>query len=167
MKSLDVITKLRELQKFKEWKEKNKESNLVHLFIMIEPGKDIKYDIGFFDLKKSLMTSFLVDDTVKDAEVTETKEIFTQDNQKITPLELEKVKIGFEEAFETSRTLQKEKYRQHEPLKKIVILQNLPDGQVWNITYITQTFQTLNMKIDAETGLVVEDSLHQIISFDK
>ena len=51
-------------------------------------------------------------------------------------------------------------------MKEVVILQNLDVGQVWNITYITKSFQTLNIKIDAETGDVLEDKLHQIFSMD-
>jgi len=163
----ELFTKLKEMPEFKEWHAQHVDAKPVHVFLLIEPGADVKYDVGFFDFAKELMSSFLVDDSLKHAEVTETKEIFTKDNQKIKPLEEERIKVSFKEASDTSRKLQKEKYKQHEPIKEVVILQNLQEGQVWNITYITKTFQTLNIKIDAETGTVIEDTLHQIFSFDK
>jgi hypothetical protein len=163
----DILDGLRATDTFKEWHSKNPEAKPVHVFLMLEPGRDVKYDVGFFDFNKELMTSFVAGDKFKDVEITESKEIFTKDAQKIMPLDEAKVKVGFKDAFDTSHALQKEKYKQHEPMKEVVILQNLDIGQVWNITYITKTFQTLNIKIDAETGKVVEDKLHQIFSMDK
>lgn len=163
----ELLVKFKEVPEFKEWHYKHPDAKPVHVFLMLDPELPVKYDVGFFDFKREVMSSFIVDEKMEHAEVTETKEIFTKDNQRIKPLEEERVKIGFKEAFEVSRKLQQEKYKQHEPLKEVVILQNLAEGQVWNITYITQTFQTLNIKVDAETGNVVEDKLHQIFSFDK
>ncbi len=135
--------------------------------MMIEPGKDTGCDIGFYDFDKKLMTSFLIDKAVSSVEITESKEIFTKDTQQIKPIEEDRLKVNFDKALETASALQQDKYKMHVPIKEVVILQNLDIGQVWNITFITKTFQTLNMKIDAETGDVLEDKLHQIFSFDK
>ena len=162
-----LIAKLRETDKFKQWQKKNPSAKLVHLFLMLDPGTDVKYDIGFYDLKKKLMTSFIVDDKLDNIEISESNEIFTPDKSTIKPLDESRIKIHFEEACAKCNALQQEKYKQHAPMKEVVILQNLEAGQVWNITYITKTFQTLNMKVDAETGEIVEDKLHQIFSFDK
>ncbi|MBI2652931.1 hypothetical protein HYX00_05695, partial [Candidatus Woesearchaeota archaeon] len=40
-------------------------------------------------------------------------------------------------------------------------------GNIWNITYITEAFNTLNMKIDASNGKVLEHNLSSIFSFKK
>ncbi len=165
MHPTELIPALEETETFREWKEKNPDAKIVHLFLLLDPGKDTKYDIGFYDPKKKLMTSFVADGEMKDIEISESKEIFTKDTASINPLDMSKVKTSFEQAMETCRKLQQEKYAKHEPLKEVVILQKLEQGQVWNITYITKTFQTLNIKVDAETGEVVEDDLHQIFSF--
>ncbi|MBW3022928.1 hypothetical protein KY308_02405, partial [Candidatus Woesearchaeota archaeon] len=58
-----------------------------------------------------------------------------------------------------------EKYKTHIPIKRIAILQHLPIGQVWNITYVTQSFNTLNIKINAETKEIVSDKLVSIVQF--
>lgn len=163
----ETIAKLREHKDFKDWHDKNKGAKFVHTFMMLESGKETGCDIGFYDFDKELMTSFLLDDDSNSVKITESKEVFAQDNQKIKPLEEELLKVNFDDAFETASELQKEKYKQHVPMKEVVVLQNLDIGQVWNITFITKQFQTLNIKIDAETGKVLEDKLHAIFSFDK
>ncbi len=40
-------------------------------------------------------------------------------------------------------------------------------GDIWNITYVTEAFNTLNMKIDAENGRVLEHNLASVFSFRK
>ncbi|MBN1544986.1 hypothetical protein JW898_06015 [Candidatus Woesearchaeota archaeon] len=167
MKVLDVLKRFKQTTLFKEWHRKNKEAKLVHVFIMLDPGQEVKYDIGFYDYSKKLMTSFTVDEALNDIQSREDKEVFKKPGDKINPLDESRLRICFNEACAKCRQLQNDKYRQHTPIKEVVILQNLDCGQVWNITYITKTFQTLNMKVDAETGDIVEEKLHQIFSFDK
>jgi len=164
MEVVKLVSMLRKRPEFRQWRKSNKDADLVHIFLMVEPGKPIMFDIGFLDKDRKIMTSFLVDKDITSIETSESKEIFSQDPQKIKPLEEGKVKILFDKALETAGKLQKEKYKQHIPMKEIVILQNLDIGQVWNITYITQSFETLNIKVDAETGKVLEDKLHKIFS---
>ena len=60
--------------------------------------------------------------------------------------------------------LQKKEYSVHAPAKKIVIIQSLDIGQVWNITFLTKTFKTLNVKIDSQDGSI---SAHGLIDFFK
>lgn len=167
MKVLEILKKFKQAKQFKEWHDKNKDAKLVHIFIMLDPGQPIKYDIGFYDFKKKLMTSFTVDEELNEIQSSEDKEVFKKPGQKINPLEEPRLKICFHDACAKCHELQQSKYKQHVPIKEVVILQNLDCGQVWNITYITKTFQTLNMKVDAETGEIVEEKLHQIFSFDK
>jgi hypothetical protein len=167
MKVIDVVAKLRASPKFKSWQAKNKDAKLVHIFLLLEPDRPIMYDIGFYDYKKELMTSFVVDEEAHSIEQSETKDIFKQEEDGIKPLDEARIKVCFTDACKACRELQQTKYKQHNPMKEVVILQHLPIGQVWNITYITTTMQTLNMKIDAETGKVVEEKLHQIFGFDK
>ncbi len=167
MQVKDIINALRERQEFKCWHDKNKNAKLVHLFLMLDPTSKVSYDVGFYDFTKKLMTSFILDETLNSVDVNESKEIFTKDDSKIKPLDESKIKISFKDACSVASTLQKEKYKQHLPLKEIVVLQNLELGQVWNITYVTKTFQTLNIKVDAENGKILDEKLQQIFSFDK
>jgi hypothetical protein len=167
MKVKQVLSDLRATKQFKEWHTKNKESKLVHVFVALEHGVPPAYDIGFFDAKKNLMTSFVVDEITKEIQINESDEVFIEPGKSILPLDESKIKIDLIDAENISQNLQKEKYKAHLPVKAILLLQNLEIGQVWNVTYITKSFQTLNMKIDSETGKIIEEKLHQIFSFDK
>jgi flagellar motor protein MotB len=164
---MDIKTLLEKLRKnsvFKKWHSDNKDSVLVHLFVLLEPGVMPNYDIGFYDFKKELMTSFTVDENVSRIELNEAKEIFKEEGQKIVALDEKRIKTNIDEAVSSSLKLQREKYSQHEPMKQIVILQNIKEGQVWNITFVTKSFKTLNIKLDSETGKVVEDKIHELFS---
>ena len=88
-------------------------------------------------------------------------------NKKIKSLNIEKVKIDYENALKTASELQKEKYKTEIPFKQITILQNIDEGQVWNFTFITQAFKTLNIKIDAKTGEIVKDELINLMGDNK
>jgi len=167
MKVFEMLTKLRESPKFKQWQGKNKEATLVHVFVSLEKGVLPAYDIGFFDAKKNHMTSFVLDEAAKDIQMNESDEVLCEEGKCILPLDESTVKIDLLDAERISQDLQKEKYKTHLPIKAILILQNLEIGQVWNVTYITKTFQTLNMKIDSSTGKIIEEKLHSIFSFDK
>jgi hypothetical protein len=167
MKIKQIIAGLRATEQFKEWQAKNKEAKLVHVFVALEHGIPPAYDIGFFDSKKNHMTTFGTDENVKEVQMNESDEVFCEEGKCIMPLDESSVKMDLADAETISQDLQKEKYKAHLPVKAILILQNLEIGQVWNVTYITKTFQTLNMKIDAKTGKIIEDKLQQIFSFDK
>ena len=56
-------------------------------------------------------------------------------------------------------------YKQETPFKIITILQKLDIGQVYNITYVTQSFKVLNFKIDSSNGKVLKKSLKSIMEF--
>ena len=85
----------------------------------------------------------------------------------VKELLLDKLKINLDQALSIAEKLQKEKYKNDPPLKKILIIQNLDIGQVWNITFVTATLKTLNVKVDSETGEVLEHKADSILDFAK
>jgi hypothetical protein len=52
------------------------------------------------------------------------------------------------------------------PSKKIFILQQ-KESPIWNITYLTQSLNILNMKINAETGQIMEEKIESAMNFQK
>ena len=70
------------------------------------------------------------------------------------------------EALEKMVDVQKKKYKAEVPIKALVLIQNDKDfGTVWNITVITMQFNTLNIKIDADTGKVVDENMTNILHY--
>ena len=49
--------------------------------------------------------------------------------------------------------------------KTIAILQNIELGQLWNITLVTSSLKTINIKIDAKTGKTIKHELISLFQF--
>ena len=155
MQISEALKKLNNSSEFTEWQNMHKNSYLSYGFIMIASDVQEDWQLGYYNPSNDTLTSFSIGSTIiqnPDAEIFKNK-------TKVQKLNIDKVKVTLDKALHKSEKLQKEKYSGHDPLKKIVILQNLDMGQVWNITYITQTFKTLNIKINSETGEIVKYDL--------
>jgi len=160
-----AIQTLESSKEFKGFKKQNKDAFLTHVFYMLDEANENAVQIGYYDKARDRITTFVIEGNsiIKNPEA----EVFKEQETLMHPLELSKVKIDMKEAVAIADRLQKEKYKDEIPVKKIAILQNLPVGQVWNITFVTRTFKTLNIKIDAETKKVVFEKLLSIVEFGK
>jgi hypothetical protein len=163
MNFLESLNKLKKSNIFIKWKNKNKNFYLTHGFLMIEPNCKKEWQIGFYNPKKDNIETFCVNEKVVK---TPLEKVFKK-KKKINELDLNKVKFEFEKASKQADEIQKTKYPKHNPVKKIFIIQNLDLGQVWNITYVTNTFNTLNIKLDSETGKVIKHELISLFRLDK
>ena len=89
----------------------------------------------------------------------------------IVPLEkklkLGKVKIDFDRAMGIIEELRKAKYPGETPNKVIVLLQDIDGEILWNITYLTNSFNIWNVKVDAADGKVKSEKLESVIQFKK
>lgn len=159
MELKEVVKKLESSKEFKEWKKDNESSYLAHIFKMIDKPNEKVWQVGYYDKDKDTITTF----TIGDGFITKNpeSEIFKKEETKIPELALSKVHKGIEDALGIANTFQGDKYPKEKPIKIIVILQNLPIGQVYNVTFVTQTFNTLNIKINAADGKILK---HQLIS---
>ena len=157
------LKRLLDSEEFKEWQKNNKDSYLTYGFIMISPEVKKEWQIGFYNPKRDTISTFtLGNEVIKNPEA----EVF-KDEKKVIELDVEKIKITLNKALILAEELQVKKYPQHKALKTMVIIQNLGIGQVWNITYITNTFKTLNIKIDSASGKAVKHDLIELFKFDK
>ncbi len=158
MKFVQALKELESSGKFKEWKKSHKDSFLAHGFLMSDTTE---WQIGFFNPDTEKVQTFVMADEIM---MNPESEVLSKD---IRELDSTKVKITAEAAFRKSDETQKSKYAVHMPLKKIAILQNSNGKQIWNITFVTKTFKTLNFQIDAATGEVLSDKILEIFKFDK
>ncbi|MEM3374282.1 MAG: hypothetical protein QW757_02585 [Candidatus Woesearchaeota archaeon] len=149
---------------YKKWKKENPKYYLSHAFIMIDPQVKLEWQIGYCNPENNKIITFAISD---DEKITENPESESLYNKEILKLDINKVKINLDNALEKAEQKQKEKYKEHFPFKKIVLLQNLEIGQVWNITYVTRTFKTLNIKIDSETGEIISDELIDLFKIER
>ena len=153
MEFLEALEKLESSSEFKEWKKKNKELYLVHGFTMLGSCKEdpMNWQVGYYDEKEDKITPIEVSGEIS---IGQPQEVFKKSDV-IKKLDVKKIKIKLGKALEESEKTRLEKYAKEIPIKIFVVLQNLDeDGQVWNITIATNTMNTINAKIDAETGKI-------------
>lgn len=141
---------------FKDWQKKNKDCYLAHFFAEFDkelvPGH---WQVGFYDKEKDTITTFFIGDEIT---IAPSAEVFKEGGV-VQKLDLNNVKVSAATALQHAHALQQRKYSPHIPLKGIAILQNLNIGVVWNITFVTQSFAALSIKVDARSGGVVRDNL--------
>lgn len=154
---------LEDSEVFKSWRRVHPEAFLSHGFFMVAEQDD-SWRIGFYHSKDDKITSFSVGKKVC---IESSDDVFKKPKTKVVPLDLDKVKLDLAEAVAVATDLQREEFASELPTKIICVLQNLKDSQVWNITFLTQSFNTLNFKIKSENGRVLEKKLQSIVEFKK
>ncbi|HZX44464.1 MAG TPA: hypothetical protein VFF28_02150 [Candidatus Nanoarchaeia archaeon] len=162
---MDIISLLDRLEKdqgFIDWKKKNQFSYLAHVFKLLDDANIDDWQIGYYN-NDDTITTFII--TPQEIKVAETENIFKKPDAKINKLDVEKIKIDIAEALQTAEKIQAKEYKNETPFKIITILQNLDIGQVYNITYVTQSFKVLNLKIDSTDGKVLAKSLKSVMDF--
>ena len=161
-----ALKKLEEDSSFRKWHNKNKDTYFSYGFkIPQEMGSD-EWQLGFYDRKSDKITTFAMSGERVDMRPEE--EIFKKEEMEVHKVELDKVKLTFENAIEKANDFQKDSFPKERSIKTIAILQNVGGlGNIWNITFITEAFNTLNIKIDASSGKVLEHNLSSVFSFGK
>ena len=153
-KSLDFLIRSKE---FKEWKKNSEDSYLADGFIMLndnykEKLDNLEWQIDFYSPKKDLMTSFFIKD--KNISLEEKQKILKEEHEAIKELNLDKLKINLKDALAKIE----KKYPKDIPSKVIIILQDI-HVPLWNITFLTNSFNMLNINIDAENGKIIKESI--------
>ena len=155
----EIISKLEKSTEFTSWKKGGHKAYLVHAFQMHDKANKDIWQIGYFNPETNLITVFEVGSVItrqKDAEV------FKEQEKLVHPLILSDVQTDEIEAMEKANATLGENYKGVGVFKSFMILQNLDEvGQVWNVTFVTTQFKTVNVKIDAKTGDIV---IHKAVS---
>lgn len=161
-KILDFVEELKRLiesveasEEFKEIKDK---VYLCSLFSIMEKDKG-EWQVDYYSYKEDKIISFVVNDKVNREE----SKIFKEKESKVEKLEIGMVKIDLKEAFKTADKMHKEKYNNETVNKKIVILQ-VVKKPIWNLTYLTASFNIINFKIDAVSGNIISDNISSALS---
>ncbi len=156
-----IIEEIEKSKIFNDFREKNNEAYLAHAFFLLdEANKDI-VQIGYFNKASDKITTFVFEKgrISKNPEA----DVFKEQKSVIKRLDILKVKIEVGKAIAIADGLHDQKYSKEAVIKKIAILQHLPVGQVWNITYLLSNFKTLNIKIDSANGNVLEDTVSSLV----
>lgn len=168
---MDIKKEIEELQKgevFRKWKGKNKDNYLSYALFIFDEDKD-KLEVGYYNKKTDKVTTFCIlncGSENRNVKLENEENVFKKPDMKVEELDMGSEIMDVNNILSICSSLQKEKYPAETPVKIILILQKLdPYGQIYNVTYVTKCFKTLNMKIDSETGDIVEDQLVSLVQF--
>ena len=164
MEPQKTLKKLKESDIFAEWSKKNPDSFFSYALKIMEPSAEEPWQLGFYIKSKDKMASFVVKEN--NIGMQQEEEVFKKPDMEVKPITLDNIKLAFKEILELANRFKKEKYPGETASKTIAILQNLEIyGDIWNITFVTLSYNVLNMKLSAETGRVLYSHLESLMSF--
>jgi hypothetical protein len=134
--------------------------------MMMDKANENMWQIGYYNPKQDKVTSFILEgDNLK---ISPELNIFKRPGTKVAKLDVGKVKIGSIEAIEKAEEVMAKDYPKASPVKMFFIIQNLPkEGHVFNITFVTQDFKTVNVRISSETGKILCHSVENLLEIKK
>jgi hypothetical protein len=155
----DVIRKAEGAKAFKDWKKESPDFYLAHAFTMLdERERKFSWELGYYSPKRDKLVVVETDPSVS---IRPEEEIFKKGNT-IHALDMKRLGVSVTRAMEICDELLKKKYPAQTITKRIILVQNL-DLQMYNVTMVSQSFQILNIKIDASAGDVISDNLQSIM----
>jgi uncharacterized membrane protein YkoI len=90
---------------------------------------------------------------------------FQKVQKHVDELKLEEVHISFDEMKRKVNSFLKETYPGKFALKIILVVQVI-EVPVWNLTLVTSDFNTLNVKVDAKTGDILDHQLSNLLQWN-
>ncbi len=155
MKIKDAIIKLEKSKAFIEWKQQNPTGFLASLFTMFEGEKTEEW-LANFHVNQSI-TTFHVDESGCERKGEEKTE------GEIKKLDIDQVKVEVDDAIRNVVGMLTIKTGES-TTKTIAILQNLEEGQVWNISLMTSSMNLYNVRLDAGTGNKLSESYGKLFN---
>jgi len=157
---------LKESDAYATWISSHSDDYLVHFFVMM-PTFSTSLDtthvqIGFYSKSEDVVTSFDIEG--ESVSQMPPQEAFKKEAH-IAALSFGLVTVDFKDGYTKALELQKEKYPGDTPTKVIFLLQQFENKAVYNITFITTSFNVLNVKISAEDGSVLADKKESLMAF--
>ncbi len=143
-------------------KEFEKVGFLCSVFMMVNPKEvgtqDWQFD--FYNEEKDLITSYTVGDEIK--LLNKDVEVFHEKKEKVEELVLDEVTVNFADAFDLLNMRLKAKHEL--PTRFIIVLQKLK-VPVWNVSALTDTFNLVNMRVDAQTKEILDEKSFSMLSW--
>lgn len=159
----NALMVLKENPQFKEWEKENKDAFLSYAMFQLNPPVD--WVFGFYVKHKKKFYSFFTD---KNTIINMMEDVPQTEDAVINELDTSKIKVDVENILDSCTRVQKEFYSKELPAKTIIVLQNYGDlGSIYNVTVLTSSFKTLNIKLDPTSGKVISHDLVELFRFDK
>jgi hypothetical protein len=162
MKVTEAIKRVEASKEYGKYMKERPDSFLAHAFTMKEDEGFESWQLGYYSPKKDKITVFELGESVK---MLPESDVFKKEETIVKRLDLAKLRLDIDQAIEAAYKVNKEHYPQVLSNKQILILQNIEEGQVWNITFISPGMDVLNIKIASEDGKVISHHLSRLFEF--
>jgi len=147
---------------FKTFIRENPNYYLVHIFKKLDKKSDLEWQFGYYSKEDDRIVSFIINK--KGIEKTAPSEVFKKPDETIYELDLNKVKENWREALVKADKKLKEISSQDLPAMVFFILQKIKGfEEIYNITILTQRFNTFNIKISAIDGGILSHKLSSVM----
>lgn len=161
MEIKESLEQLKSSKPFIEWQNHNKDSFFSYALKMLEQDKEQPWELGYYNQNTEKIASFVIE---PEARMVNEEEAFKKPDEEIKPIDMAKVTLPFNSILSKARDFHNQKYPAERENKVIAILQALEGHDtVWNITILTSSFKTLNMKIDPQTGKILQHALESLM----
>ena len=147
---------------FRSWHSKHGDFFLAHAFMMLDKENEGIWQFGFYNPSEKKMTTFILD---KSSVEKTSSEGILETGSPISELDPSSIVISAPDALKKADDRFISEYKRELPLKKFFIIQVVDSIPVFNITYFTQSFKTVNIKIDAREGKLVNESIQSLVEF--
>ena len=119
------------------------------------------WQIHFYEKDSDKMVTYVVGEKII---FLGESDIFKEKNEEVEELNLDKIKIDLDSVIKKCEFLLK---NHNEIATKIIIILQNHKVPIWNITYVTERFNMVNIKINAENGELIDDNVISLLSFGK
>lgn len=133
---------------------------VVHGFCTFEGGEWSPWHVGFYRNAADEVSSYQASEPVLAAGASEA---FKKEG-KILPLIVKDISVSREDALSLALDSLTQNHPQHPASKTIMLLQQLPEGQVYNITVVTSTLHMYTVRIESSTANIVSAELNSLMS---
>ncbi len=156
MDAVAVIRKTESSPEFVGWKKANPDAYLTSAFSMFSDEKEMAWLISYYSGKKETITTF-------SGESSKEEEAFKKEKG-IPELRLEEVKVGEEAALKAAKEVLAGDYGEKSQ-SVVMVLQNIDEKALWNITFMTEAFKVVNVRVSASSGKVLSHNASAISDF--
>lgn len=166
-----IKKQLEKLQQSEEFKSSKEKGYLCSVFIMVdfsilknkEQNQKLAWQFDFYNKEKDTITSYISEPEIK--KVNDESEVYKEEKEKILQeLKLTSNFIEFEKILSTAESSLIE--QKETPNKTIIILQINNSKPLWNLSFVTNNFNLINIKIDALNSEILENKKVELLNWN-
>ncbi|MEM0231453.1 MAG: hypothetical protein QXW00_03715 [Candidatus Woesearchaeota archaeon] len=159
----EALARLKESSKFKKWKSLHPNDFLASAFTIME-GKSAEWQFSFYNVEKDSVVSFVVSEN--EIGMLPESAVLKEPEHRMLEIRDSDIKLDIHGAIEVASKHQTKNYPKEKPIKIIAVLASSEGRNIWSITYLTQNFKTLVMKVDAESGEMLSEKIVSFFSYE-